>query len=79
MFVRRQELDSRLNELEMLKNDLLTVAQLLNKHFSELYSFDVIDEWFELYITPVLSRINTTLIDFSPVRNQTTWPRRPLV
>ncbi|CAF4406560.1 unnamed protein product, partial [Rotaria sp. Silwood2] len=79
LFVRRYELDLRLNELEMLKNDLLTVTQLLNNHLSELYSLDVIDEWFDLYITPVLGRINTTLIDFLPVRNQTSWSRRPLM
>ncbi|CAF2999827.1 unnamed protein product [Rotaria sp. Silwood2] len=79
LFVRRYELDLRLNELEMLKNDLLTVTQLLNNHLSELYSLDVIDEWFDLYITPVLGRINTTLIDFLPVRDQTSWSRRPLM
>ncbi len=78
-FVRRSELDSRLNELIMLQNDLLMTTQVLNRHFNELYSLDVIDEWFDLYITPVFGRINTTLIDFSPVRNQTSWPRRPLI
>ncbi|CAF0848574.1 unnamed protein product [Rotaria sordida] len=79
LFVRRYELDLRLNELEMLKNDLLTVTQLLNHHLSELYSLDVIDEWFDLYITPILGRINATLIEFSPVRNQTSWSRRPSI
>ncbi|CAF3682133.1 unnamed protein product [Rotaria sordida] len=79
LFVRRYELDLRLNELEMLKNDLLTVTQLLNHHLSELYSLDVIDEWFDLYITPILGRINATLIEFSPVRNQTSWSRRPFI
>jgi hypothetical protein len=79
LFVRRYELDSRLNELYMLQNELLTTTQLLNRHFNELYSLDVIDEWFDLYITPILGRINTTLIEFSPVRNQTSWPRRPLI
>ncbi|CAF1014560.1 unnamed protein product [Rotaria sp. Silwood1] len=79
LFVRRYELDLRLNELEMLKNDLITVTQLLNNHLSELYSLDVIDEWFDLYITPTLGRINTTLNEFLPVRNQTSWLRRPLI
>jgi len=79
LFVRRYELDSRLIELNMLQNDLLTTTQLLNRHFSELYSLDVIDEWFDIYITPILDRINTTLIDFSRVRNQTSWSRRPLI
>ena len=79
LFVRRYELDSRLNELQMLQNDLLTTTQILNRHLNEFYTLDVIDEWFDLYITPVLGRINTTLIDFLPVRNQTSWPRRPLI
>jgi len=63
----------------MLQNELLTTTQLLNRHFNELYSLDVIDEWFDLYITPMLERINSTLIDFSPVRNQTSWARRPFI
>ena len=79
LFVRRYELDSRLSELMMLQTDLLTTTQSLNGLLNELYSLDVIDEWFDLYITPVLGRINTTLIEFSPVRNQTSWPRRPLI
>ncbi|CAM4888165.1 unnamed protein product [Rotaria socialis] len=79
LFVRRYELDTRLNELEMLKNDLLSIIQLLNNNLSDLYSLDVIDEWFNLYLSPILGRINTTLIEFSPVRNQKTWPRRPLI
>jgi hexosaminidase len=79
LFVRRCELDSRLNELAMLRSDLLTATQILNGQFYELYSLDVIDEWFDLYITPILGRINTTLIEFSPVRNQTSWSRRPLI
>jgi hexosaminidase len=79
LFVRRYELDSRLNELTMLQTELLTTTQILNNLFNELYSLDVIDEWFDLYITPILARINTTLIDFSSVRNQTSWSRRPLI
>jgi hypothetical protein len=63
----------------MLQIDLLTTTQILNNLFNELYSLDVIDEWFDLYITPILARINTTLIDFSSVRNQTSWSRRPLI
>ncbi|CAF4990687.1 unnamed protein product, partial [Rotaria socialis] len=59
----------------MLKNDLLSIIQLLNNNLSDLYSLDVIDEWFDLYLSPILGRINTTLIEFSPVRNQKTWPR----
>ena len=78
-FVRRVELDSRLTELTALQNDLLTTTQVLNRHFSELYTLDIIDEWFDLYITPMLGRINTTLIEFSTVRNQTSWSRRPLI
>ena len=79
LFVRRYELDSRLTELNFLQNDLYTTTQVLNRHFTELYSLDVIDEWFDLYVTPVLARINSTLIDFSLARNQTSWPRRPLI
>lgn len=79
LFVRRYELDSRLNELNMLQNDLLTTTQVLNRHFNEIYSLDVIDEWFDLYITPMLERINSTLIDFLPARNQTSWARRPFI
>ena len=79
LFVRRYELDSRLNELNFLQNDLYTTTQVLNRHFTELYSVDVIDEWFDLYVTPVLTRINATLIDFSLARNQTSWSRRPLI
>ncbi len=79
LFVRRFELDSRLNELQTLQNDLLTTTQLLNHHLSEIYSFDIIDEWFDLYLTPILGQINSTLIEFSSVRNQTSWPRRPLI
>ena len=79
LFVRRYELDSRLIELQALQNNLLTLSQILHGHFSEFYSFDVIDEWVDLYVTPMLERINSTLIDFQPVRNQTAWSRRPLV
>ncbi|CAF1015761.1 unnamed protein product [Adineta steineri] len=78
-FVRHYELDSRLNELQMLQSDLLTMTQLLNRHLSELYSLDIVDEWFDLYLSPVLGRINTTLIEFSSARNQSSWPRRPLI
>ncbi|CAF0912075.1 unnamed protein product [Adineta ricciae] len=78
-FVRRYELDSRLTELQALHTDLLTLTQSLHQQFSELYSIDIIDEWFDLYISPALERINTTLVEFSPVRNQTFWPRRPLI
>ena len=78
-YVRRHELDSRLNELQMSQNEFIMITQTLNQQFNELYSLDVIDEWFDLYVTPVLTRINSTLIDFSPVRNQTSWLRRPLI
>lgn len=78
-FVRRAELDSRLAELTMLQNDLLSTTQILQGQFNELYSLDVIDEWFELYITPSLNRMNSTLIEFTLARNQTFWPRRPLI
>ncbi|UJR33027.1 hypothetical protein I4U23_020486 [Adineta vaga] len=78
-FVRRYELDSRLNELQILQTDLLTMTQSLHKQFSELYSIDIIDEWFDLYISPTLGRINSTLFEFSSARNQTFWSRRPLI
>ena len=79
LFVRRYELDSRLAELQALQNNLLTLSQILQGHLNDVYTFDVMDEWLDLYIAPTLARINHTLIEFQPVRNQTTWPRRPLV
>ena len=78
-FVRHVELDSRLAELQGLKANLLAISELLQGLFREVYSLDIIDEWFELYLTPVLVRINSTLIDFAPARNQSSWARRPLI
>lgn len=79
LFVRRYELDSRLTELQALQNNLFTLSQILQGHFSEIYTPDVTDEWLSLYVAPMLERINRTLIAFQPVRNQTSWPRRPLI
>ena len=77
-FVRHCELDSRLAELQGLRMNLVGISELLQGLFGEVYSLDVINEWFELYLTPVLVRINTTLIEFAPARNQSSWARRPL-
>ena len=79
LFVRRYELDSRLAELQALQNNLLTLSQILQGHLTELYQLDVIDEWIDLYLTPILERVNTTLTEFQQFRTQSTWPRRPLI
>lgn len=78
-FVRRFELDSRLTELQALQNNLLTISQILTGLFSDLYHLDVIDEWVDLYLSPIFGRINSTLVEFQSARNQTVWPRRPLI
>lgn len=78
-FVRRSELNTRLNELQVFQTDLLTMIQSLSQQFTQLYSLDVIDEWLDLYVSPALTRINSTLVEFSLARNQTSWPRRPLI
>ena len=78
LFVRRYDLKSRLSELRLLSKDFLSSKQKLNRHLMDLYSKDVIDEWFDLYLTPIENQINTTFVEFAPVRDKTTWQRRPL-
>jgi hypothetical protein len=63
----------------MLQISLLSTKKILNSRLSELYSTDIIDEWFDLYLTPTAKQMNRTLIEFSPVRNQIFWQRRPLI
>ncbi|CAF1178742.1 unnamed protein product [Adineta steineri] len=78
LFVRRYDLKSRLSELQFLLKKLLQNKQKLNQHFSNLYSKDVIDEWIDLYLTPVENQINRTFIEYAPVYHKTIWERRPL-
>jgi len=78
LFVRRYELNFFLSGLRNLKQSLLSAKQVLNRHLIELYSEDVINEWFDLYLTPIENQINTTFIEFETVSNKRTWPRRPL-
>ncbi|CAF2966100.1 unnamed protein product [Rotaria sp. Silwood2] len=77
-FVRRYELDSQLTELKGFQNDLLSSKERLNHDLSSLYSKDIIDEWFNLYVIPIENQIYKAYIDFSPVFNITSWVRRPL-
>ena len=78
-FVRRQNLDSYVSQLQDLKRNLSTRRELVKRHLTELYSADVIHEWLELYMTPMDMQIKTTLSDFSAAREQEVWPRRPLL
>jgi hypothetical protein len=78
LFVRRYELNFFLSGLRNLKQSLVLAKQALNRHLIELYSEDVINEWFDLYLTPIENQINTTFIEFETVNNKITWPRRPL-
>ena len=78
LFVRRSELHSRLSELKRLQKNLLANKETLNNRLEELYSKDDIDEWFQLYVTPIEDHINTTFVEFSAVQNIISWPRRPL-
>ncbi|CAF3583195.1 unnamed protein product [Rotaria sp. Silwood1] len=79
LFVRRSELHSRLSELRFLLKDLLSVKKTLDRRFMELYTEDVIDEWFGLYLTPTANEIDKTFAEFLPVDNKTSWERRPLI
>ncbi|CAF4801089.1 unnamed protein product, partial [Rotaria magnacalcarata] len=56
---------SRLSELKFLEKDLATTKQILNRRLMELYSDDVIEEWFELYLTPTGNEINTIFVEFA--------------
>ncbi|CAF4173100.1 unnamed protein product, partial [Rotaria sordida] len=78
-FVRRYELDSQLTELKGFQNDLLSSKERLNHDLSNLYSKDIIDEWFDLYVIPIENQMYKAYIDFSPVFNITSWVRRPLI
>ena len=78
-FVRRQDLDSYVLQLQDLKRQLSTRRELVKRQLTELYSADVIHEWLELYMTPMDKQIETTLSDFSAAREQQVWPRRPLL
>jgi len=79
LFVRRYELDWFLADLTSLERNLLKSKEFLNRHLRDLYSEDVVNEWFDLYITPVEHQINTTFVEFEPARTKITWPRRPLI
>ncbi len=78
LFVRRYDLRSRLSELRILLKGFLSSKENLNRHLTNLYSKDVIDEWFDLYLTPIENQINTTFIEFAPVLDKISWQRRPL-
>ncbi len=78
-FVRRYELNLRLSQLKVLQQELSSSKQTLNRHLTDLYSSDVIDEWFDLYLTPIFNQINTTFNEFLPARSKTSWERRPLI
>jgi hypothetical protein len=78
-FVRRQDLDSYLSQLQDLKRNLSARRELVQRHLTELYSADVIHEWLELYMTPMDKQITTTLSGFAAAREQEIWPRRPLL
>ena len=77
-FIRRFELQSQLTELKVCQKDLLTAKEDVNRNLSNLYSNDVINEWFDLYVIPVEKRIHTAFGEFSPTFNKTIWERRPL-
>ena len=77
-FVRRVELQSRLNELNSLSKDLTRSKQTIEQHLSELYSKDVVDEWIDLYFKPIEDRINTTFTELVPEERKLFWERRPL-
>lgn len=77
LFVRRYELDFFLSTLKNLKQELLTKKKTLIRHLLELYSTDIINEWIDLYITPIDNQINKTFIEFESVQEIITWPRRP--
>ncbi|CAF3832048.1 unnamed protein product [Rotaria sordida] len=77
LFIRRYELDSQLTELKVLQKDLSSAKELLHRDLLNLYSKDVIDEWFDLYVVPVENRMYTAFIEFSPAFNITSWARRP--
>ncbi|CAF4539694.1 unnamed protein product, partial [Rotaria sp. Silwood2] len=79
LFVRRHELHSRLSELRFLEKELLSVKKTLHRRLTELYTEDVIDEWFGLYLMPTVNEIDKTFVEFSPVDNKTSWERRPLI
>jgi hypothetical protein len=65
--------------LKGLTRDFSSTKQELQRHMSTLYATDVIDEWFDLYLTPLGKQIETILSQFSTVSEQRIWPRRPLV
>ncbi|CAF1181394.1 unnamed protein product [Adineta ricciae] len=77
-FVRRVELQSRLNELSSLSKDLTRSKQTAEQHLNELYSKDVVDEWIDLYFKPIEDRINTTFTELIPEERKLFWERRPL-
>ncbi len=79
LFVRIYELPYFLSGLKNLQQNLLAAKSTLNRRLTELYSEDVISEWFDLYVTPIENQINTTFAEFEPIRNKITWPRRPLI
>ncbi len=78
-FVRLAELHSFVSGLQILQRDLAITKATLHRHLKELYTDDVINEWFDLYVTPIENQINTTKHDFSVASKQSIWPRRPLV
>ena len=76
-FVRRYELDTFLNTLNLLSRELTNVKQNVQRLFSELYSDDVINEWFDLYVNPLQQQMNTTMNELTPTLTKLTWLRRP--
>jgi hexosaminidase len=77
LFVRRVDLHQYLSGLNTMGKELLRIKDSLNRHLTELYSTDVVIEWFDLYLTPIEVQINVTMTDFLPALEKSTWPRRP--
>ncbi len=77
-FVRRIDLRGYLSGLIVFQRELMIIKQSLNRHLTDLYSDDVVLEWFDLYLTPIEMKINVTITEFLPALKQFTWQRRPL-
>ena len=71
VYVQCHGFHQRLSELKSLHKDLLATKQILVSDLMELYPNYVIDEWFSLYVTPVESKIDTILFQFSLGQNKT--------
>jgi hypothetical protein len=77
-FVRLVDLEQYLFGLNAMQKELIRIKNALNRHLTDLYSEDVVMEWFDLYLTPIEVQINVTMTDFLPAFNKSSWPRRPL-